>query len=130
MARILPLIIVIVLTVYCAVECAQSDRDQVRNLPKALWLILVIILPLIGPVGWLLGGRPRVSPPPPPPGRPSAGRAPKAPVAPDDDPRFLAQLDQTTRDIRRISEWEADLRDPDRDARKRDDEGDGPQRAG
>ena len=137
MTRVLPLIIVVVLTVYCAVDCAQSDRDQVRNLPKALWLLLIIILPLLGPVGWLLGGRPRVTPPPPPLGRPPVGRTPRGPLAPDDDPRFLAQLDETTRDIRRISEWEADLRNsdretrtPDPDVRTRDDDADGPQRAG
>jgi hypothetical protein len=128
MARILPLIILVVLTVYCGVECAQSDRNQVRNLPKALWLVLIIILPLIGSVGWLLGGRPRLAPPAPAPGRRAVGRGPRGPVAPDDDPRFLARLDETTRDIQRISEWEADLRDPEPEVRKRDDEGDGPPR--
>jgi hypothetical protein len=119
MARILPAILLVVLTVYCLVECAQSDRDSVRNLPKALWLALVLLLPLVGPLGWLFLGRPRVA------AQTSRDRHPAAqirrnPIAPDDDPRFLAQLDQVNRDLRRFAEWDGeppDTTDPDDDGK-------------
>lgn len=101
MTRILPLILAIVATVYCAVDCAQSDRDQVRNLPKPLWLVLVIVVPILGPAGWLIFGRPRATPVPA-----TAGprRIRRTPVAPDDDPRFLAELDKTNREIRDLEQ--------------------------
>src|SRR5687767_6478212 len=66
---------------------------MVRNLPKTLWIMLIIFLPTIGSVAWLLLGRPentRLKPgdtryrgtPPPAPARP------KRPLGPDDDPGF------------------------------------------
>jgi hypothetical protein len=111
MARILPAILLVVLMVYCLVECAQSDRDQVRNLPKAVWFALVLLLPLIGPVGWLFLGRPRVEEPSARDRHPAA-QTRRRPIAPDDDPRFLAQLDEVNRDLRRFSEWDAPPPDP------------------
>jgi hypothetical protein len=107
MTRVLPIIVAIVAAVYCAVECAQSDRDQIRNLPKPLWLFLIVIVPILGPASWFLFGRPRATPAPA-----AAGpvRPRRRPVAPDDDPRFLDQLDRTNREIRDL-ERELGLRD-------------------
>src|ERR1051325_6984026 len=54
--RFLVYIVPIVLLVYCWVEIAQSDPRQVRQLPRGLWA-LVVLIPLAGPIGWLLLGR-------------------------------------------------------------------------
>lgn len=97
MTRILPIIVAIVAAVYCAVECAQSDRDHVRNLPKPLWLFLIVIVPILGPVCWFLFGRPRATRTPAAVGQ---IRPRRRPLAPDDDPRFLDELDRTNREIR------------------------------
>lgn len=89
MSRALPVILVVVLTVWSLVDCLTTPRHQVRNLPKPLWAVVIVLLPVIGPAGWLLGGRPR---------RERAARRPPAPpprpVAPDDDPDFLATLEE------------------------------------
>ena len=84
--RFLVYVVPVVLLIYCWVEIAQSDPRQVRQLSRGLWALIVLI-PLIGPAGWLVYGRPngeQVAPAAPRP-RPRV-------VAPDDDPEFLRSL--------------------------------------
>ncbi len=78
MPRVLIIIAVIMLTIYCVVEVAQSHRYAVRRLPKWLWAFAVICVPVVGPISWLAFGRPTSSAP-----------RPGAPTAPDDDEDFL-----------------------------------------
>ena len=84
--RFLVYIVPLVLLVYCWVEIAQSDPQQVRQLPRGVWALIVLI-PIAGPVGWLVYGRPNgdevVQTVPKP--RPRV-------IAPDDDPDFLRSL--------------------------------------
>ncbi len=77
------MLIVIALTIYCTVEVAQSPTYQVRVLPKWLWAIAVICLPIVGPIAWLIVGRPR-------PDSGSSQATIKPP--PDDDFDFLRKL--------------------------------------
>ena len=86
--RFLPGILLIVLAIYCWIELAQSDPRDVRQLPRGLWALLILI-PLVGPASacWLVYGRPN--------GDEVPVTAPKQrarPVAPDDDPDFLRTL--------------------------------------
>jgi len=81
MLRVIIVIAVVMLTVYCVVEVAQARGYRVRAMPRWLWAFTVICVPLIGPVCWLLFGRPE--------GRRNAPRTPKAP---DDDEDFLRGL--------------------------------------
>jgi len=52
-------VIELVLLVYCVLNVITTPEAQVRNLPKLLWLVLVIALPLVGGVAWLVAGRPQ-----------------------------------------------------------------------
>ena len=76
------------LTIYALVECAQSDQEQVRNLPKWGWILVIIVFGLpvpIGPIGWFVAGRPK--------GKGFGGFKPKRRVLPpDDNPDFLKGL--------------------------------------
>lgn len=84
--RFLPFIIPIVLAIYCWIELAQSDSRDVRTAPKWAWAFAIVI-PLIGPLAWLVYGRPNGEEPiavPTPPHRRQ--------LAPDDDPEFLRNL--------------------------------------
>ena len=58
MARVLLIIAIVMLTVYCVVEVAQARGYRVRAMPKWLWAFAVIALPVVGPVSWLILGRP------------------------------------------------------------------------
>ena len=78
--RVLLVLLLIAFTIYTVVYVVQSNSEQVRGLPKSLWLIIVIFLPLVGMVAWWIFGRPV-----------SVTRTPP-PKAPDDDPDFLRNL--------------------------------------
>jgi len=79
MTRVLPVLLLIACTIYTAVHVVQSDSEQVRGLPKSLWLVIVILVPIVGMIAWWVFGRPVATQLPPP-------------VAPDDDPDFLRKL--------------------------------------
>jgi Phospholipase_D-nuclease N-terminal len=84
--RFLPYAVVIVLWVYCWVEIAQSEPSDVRQLPRGLWA-LVVVVPLFGAAAWLAFGRPNGTQQPQP-----VPRAQPRTLAPDDDPEFLRSL--------------------------------------
>lgn len=77
MVKVLLVIAIVMLTIYCTVEVAQARKYEVRSLPRWLWAFAVICVPVVGPVSWLAFGRPRR-------GKPSI-----PPRAPDDDEDFL-----------------------------------------
>ncbi len=58
MIRYLPFLVQLVMLVYCLIDCVQTDRDAVRNLPRAVWVVAIIALPLLGGIAWLVWGRP------------------------------------------------------------------------
>jgi hypothetical protein len=133
MIRLLPALLEIGLLVYCLIDCIQSDSERVRNLPKLVWVLLIVLLPLVGGIAWLVAGRPARSTP----GRtswpstrtsgfPEQGRPGRAPLGPDDDPDFLRQLrDVDDEHERTLKQWEDDLRRREQHLRDDDDGGTG-----
>jgi hypothetical protein len=87
--RAIPLLLVLGFLVFCLVDCFQTPEERVRNLPKVVWVLLILIIPVVGGAAWLIAGRPA------PTGLgPSSGGAPgkRGPIAPDDDDDFLRGL--------------------------------------
>ncbi|GII30702.1 hypothetical protein Pmi06nite_41440 [Planotetraspora mira] len=92
---------------YCLFDVITRPEQDVRRLPKILWVIIVVLLAALGGLLWLLLGRPRVGDTVPgvgglyggPPSTmpPPAPRA-EAPRGPDDDPEFLRHLERRLRD--------------------------------
>ena len=66
------------------VDVLRTPGSIMRALPKPLWLLIVVLVPLVGGILWLLAGRPRQT------GGGLFRR--RQPVAPDDDPGFLKSL--------------------------------------
>ena len=60
MTRIVLAIILaaLVLAIVALADCALSVRDSVRTLPKAVWVVIVVVLPIVGPLLWFFLGRP------------------------------------------------------------------------
>jgi hypothetical protein len=111
----------LILLVYCVLNVITTPEHQVRNLPKLLWLFLVIVLPLIGGIAWLVAGRP-ISGQSRPGGLPykgNTGRFPEyerpgraAAQNPEDDEAFLRNLRERAEEQRkRAAEQARRLRD-------------------
>lgn len=122
MSRVLPVFLLLTLQIYALVDILRSSGSDVRNLPKGLWLV-VWLLPVVGPVAWLIFGKPRVGPSSDGGGGGGGGgiiggpRPSRGPVAPDDDPEFLKRLDEQS--------WASRM---ERLRRERESGGAGPQR--
>lgn len=71
-------------TVFVTVFAASAKKNEVRNLPKWLWIIICLVVPIVGGILYLILGRPLGG------RRPGSGRTKF--VAPDDDPTFLRDL--------------------------------------
>ncbi|MEW1954611.1 PLD nuclease N-terminal domain-containing protein [Terrabacter sp. NPDC080008] len=93
--RVVFVALVVFASIYAIVDCLQTDRRLVRVMPKAVWLLAALV-PVVGPVFWLVAGRTDA--------RGGPGRAPRGPKrgpgrqpppgprGPDDDPDFLRKL--------------------------------------
>lgn len=86
------------LWVFCLIDVIVTDESQVRNLPKVVWVIIVLLLPDVGSIAWLVAGHPWQSRP-----RPALSRAARefpeydrpgrqAATTPEEDEAFLRQL--------------------------------------
>jgi apolipoprotein N-acyltransferase len=71
-------------TVFVTVFAASANKNEVRNLPKWLWLLICAAVPFIGGLLYLVLGRPI--------GPPKQRYKRTKSVAPDDDPAFLRDL--------------------------------------
>lgn len=95
-------------TVYAVVDCAVTARERARGIPKAAWILVILLLPVVGGVLWLIIGKDR-----------AAGYTSRRKPAPDDDPSFLHRLgEDAARDerIRRLEQELAELDDDSKDA--------------
>ncbi|HVL80241.1 MAG TPA: PLDc N-terminal domain-containing protein [Actinomycetota bacterium] len=115
-------LLLVALSAYCVFDVIRSPDPAVRELPKLVWLLLVLLFPPIGPIAWLLLGRPEnasFSDPNLPRAHPSA-----PPMrAPDTDPDFLRSVDAEVYELRRqeaLRRWEEEKR------RRKELEGDDP----
>jgi Phospholipase_D-nuclease N-terminal len=97
------------LLVYCALNIITTPESEVRNLPKLLWLVLVLFFPLVGGVAWLVAGRPQGPPRSLPykgnsgalPGPPRSAPSRASALSPDDDEDFLRRLRDRAEEQRR-----------------------------
>lgn len=113
MVRALPFLLVLVLEIYCLVDVISSRDDEIRNLPKVAWLLLVLFFPFVGSIAWLVAGKPQAvapryglheRPAPQFPEYDRPGRA--AATTPELDEEFLKQVRERAEKQRRELEEE------------------------
>lgn len=97
--------VALALDVFAIVDIALIEERRVRALNKALWIIIVLILPIVGALLWFFLGRER---------RGDRGGEPRV-VAPDDDPAFLSNMRRDDAADERIRKLEQELADLDDD---------------
>ncbi|MGW5233559.1 PLD nuclease N-terminal domain-containing protein [Streptomyces nodosus] len=123
MLRYLPFLLVLALLIYAFIDCLNTPEEQVRGLPKVVWLIIILLFGevLVGPILWLLVGKVRQTP--------ATGSTPSewhrdhttTWVAPDDNPEFLKSLkEENKKDEALLKDWEADLRRREDELRRRE----------
>ncbi|MFD9724120.1 PLD nuclease N-terminal domain-containing protein [Streptomyces sp. NPDC059072] len=85
MLRYLPFLLIIALTIYAFIDCLNTPEEEVKHLPKVVWVIIILLFSIVGPVVWLFAGKHRSAV--------GGGRAARNQwVAPDDNPEFLRSL--------------------------------------
>jgi hypothetical protein len=106
---IVPLVAVGML-IFAVIDLVRIENERVRGLPKAAWVVIVVVLPIIGPLLWFIIGRERF-------GRVRSS-GPAGPIAPDDDPAFLNSLGRDREQEERIRRLEQELSELDDDPSK------------
>ena len=99
--------------IWALLDVISTDGSMCRNLPKPMWIILIVILPLVGGILWLLVGRPEKAH-----WRPGSTdyAAPRQPVGLEDSPRYSPLPIITDR---RSKELDAELERWEREQRER-----------
>ena len=109
MRIVLPTVLAFALTLYALLDCARTPEESMpARMPKFLWITLIVLFPTIGPIAWIIVSRVKaaeerggyVEPTVWSSKEGTSFRRPQRarPMAPDDDPEFLRDLEQ---DIRR-----------------------------
>jgi hypothetical protein len=88
--RVLLILAGIGVTVYALIDCLRTEDRDVRVFPRAVWVLVILVVVLLGPLAWLATGRDRGAPS-------TGGRTVRGPVPPDDDPEFLRNLERRRR---------------------------------
>nr|WP_300338924.1 PLD nuclease N-terminal domain-containing protein [Actinomyces sp.] len=107
MKALLP-VLALALTLYALIDCARTpDEDMPARMPKMLWIILIVMMAVVGPVAWIIVSRVKaaeerggyVEPTVWSSKEGTSFRRPQRPrpAAPDDDPEFLRRLDEDLR---------------------------------
>ena len=102
-------ILLLALTIYALLDCARTPEELMpARMPKLVWIFLIVVAMGVGPIAWIIVSRVKaaeerggvVEPTVWSSKEGTQFRRPERPrpVAPDDDPEFLRDLEQ---DIRR-----------------------------
>lgn len=91
MLRYLPFLLILALTIYAFIDCLNTPEEEVKHLPKTVWVLIILLFSIVGPVVWLFAGRKRSAVGG---GGGGGGRARRQQqwLAPDDNPEFLKYL--------------------------------------
>ena len=118
------------LWVFCVLDVIATDDALVRNLPKGMWLLIVIFLPDLGSLAWLLLGRPMYAG-----WRPgdTSRRPPKRYIGPEDRADFPSGPIRSAPPPRpvesresELAAWEEQLRRREEELRRREQNRDDP----
>ncbi|MET9674989.1 PLD nuclease N-terminal domain-containing protein [Streptomyces sp. NPDC006482] len=116
MLRALLYILPLALTIYAFIDCLNTPEEETKHLPKVVWVIIILLFWIVGPIVWFFAGKVR---------RPASARHGAGGwVAPDDNPEFLKSLKdesaQAKDDESTLKDWEADLRRREEELKRRE----------
>jgi hypothetical protein len=108
MVRLFVFLAAVQLVVLVLALIGSLSANRVRTLPRAVWVLLILVIPLIGPIAYFIWGRPLT----PPSERGPIRRGSPRPSSPDDDAEFLRSMDteQSRRDREMLAQWEREMK--------------------
>ena len=102
--------LIVGLTLYTLLDAVRTPAHEARTLPKWLWVLVTLLFPVVGPIMWLILGRPKAQPAAGAP-RPGFGQRRNTPApsvsSPDDDEEYLRWLKAKAERERRSREAES-----------------------
>ena len=116
-------LVYLALWIWALFDVISTDESRIRNLPKFVWLVLVIFFGAIGSIAWLLLGRPEGASFAP--GSTTARRGYGEPVWMQEDARrrryqeLDEELDQRLEE-KRLQEWQEELQRREAELRRRE----------
>jgi hypothetical protein len=107
MVRLFIFLAAVQLVLFVLALISVLSAERVRNAPRAVWSLLILLIPLLGPIAYFLWGRPVPAPREGTPIRRTKAR----PSSPDDDADFLRSMnsEQSRRDREMLAQWEKDF---------------------
>ena len=118
--------LIVGLTLYTLLDAVRTPAHEARTLPKWLWVLVTLLFPVVGPLMWLILGRPKAQPAAGAP-RPGFGQRRSTPApsvsSPDDDEEYLRWLKAKAERERRSREAESNNK---QDSERKDPEDDTP----
>ena len=113
--------LIVGLTLYTLLDAVRTPAHEARTLPKWLWVLVTLLFPVVGPLMWLILGRPKAQPAAGGP-RPGFGQRRGTPApsvsSPDDDEEYLrwlkakAERERRSREADSNNKQDSDHKDP------------------
>lgn len=113
--------LIVGLTLYTLLDAVRTPAHEARTLPKWLWVLVTLLFPVVGPIMWLILGRPKAQPAAGAP-RPGFGQRRNTPApsvsSPDDDEEYLrwlkakAERECRSREAESTNKQDPELKDP------------------
>lgn len=113
--------LIVGLTLYTLLDAVRTPAHEARTLPKWLWVLVTLLFPVVGPLMWLILGRPKAQPAAGAP-RPGFGQRRNTPApsvsSPDDDEEYLrwlkakAERERRSREAESNNKQDPELKDP------------------
>ena len=101
--------LIVGLTLYTLLDAVRTPAHEARTLPKWLWVLVTLLFPVVGPLMWLILGRPKAQPAAG--ARRGFGQRHNTPApsvsSPDDDEEYLRWLKAKAERERRSREAES-----------------------
>ncbi len=112
--------LIVGLTLYTLLDAVRTPAHEARTLPKWLWVLVTLLFPVVGPIMWLILGRPKAQPAAGT--RPGFGQRRGTPApsvsSPDDDEEYLrwlkakAERERRSREAESQNKQDPELKDP------------------
>lgn len=112
--------LIVGLTLYTLLDAVRTPAHEARTLPKWLWVLVTLLFPVVGPLMWLILGRPKAQPAAG--SRPGFGQRRSTPApsvsSPDDDEEYLrwlkakAERERRSREAESNNTQDSDHKDP------------------